>query len=101
MLMLTNGTRGEAERQSSPTAAGTRRWQRIQRMMNRCARTGNGAWRFVWSDLLGHGNPLLLIKINNIPRPKTESSATGLEIVNANADALHTATRKVDKTKTR
>ena len=35
---------------SSPTAAGTGRWQRIQRPMNRLARLRNRGRRFVWSD---------------------------------------------------
>ncbi len=42
----------DAQRQSSPTAAGTRGWLRIQRPMNWPTRTLNAGRRFVWSDLV-------------------------------------------------
>ena len=41
-----------AERQSSPNAAETVRWQRSQRLMNRCVCPRNEERRFVGSDFV-------------------------------------------------
>jgi hypothetical protein len=57
---------GAAQRQRSPTAAGTRDWRRIQRRMDRGARTRNARRRFEGSGLvrlrpgIGSGNPALI-----------------------------------------
>jgi hypothetical protein len=45
-----------AVRQSSPTAGGIGRWQRIQRPMDQRGRNRNDGRRFGWSDLVRRGD---------------------------------------------